>query len=113
MVYGRSAVFIGNCIQPTRTQEIFGEIQNYLRAHGYERTTEQCHQKLKKLRVQFLKVRDALRKSGSSSDIKDKLHWYDAVDKIIGLKPANLMFWSRVWEQRLTTLQRTLDWRAH
>nr|XP_055049624.1 uncharacterized protein LOC129435206 [Misgurnus anguillicaudatus] len=72
-----------------KNSEIFGRIRDYLCSRGYKRTIDQCREKLKKLRAQYLKVRDALRRSGSSSDEKDRFPWYDAVDKIIGLKPSS------------------------
>lgn len=65
-----------------KNSEIFKKISRYLRARGYERSVEQCREKLKKLRAQYLKVRDS-----SSPDDKAKFRWYDAVGKIIG-KPT-------------------------
>ncbi|XP_036376832.1 glutactin-like [Megalops cyprinoides] len=72
-----------------KNSKIFGIIRDYLHARGYHRTIEQCRDKLKKLRVQYLKVRYALHKSGSLPDEKDKFQWYDAIDKIIGIKPSS------------------------
>ncbi|XP_028679104.2 zinc finger and SCAN domain-containing protein 32-like isoform X2 [Erpetoichthys calabaricus] len=72
-----------------KNSEIFGKIRDYLHARGYQRSIEQCRDKVKKLRIQYLKIRDALRKSGSSSDEKEKFQWYDIIDKIIGLKPSS------------------------
>lgn len=37
-------------------------------------TTEQCRDKLKKMRLQYQKVQDAVRKSGSSTDEKNRFH---------------------------------------
>ncbi|KAK7896819.1 hypothetical protein WMY93_022144 [Mugilogobius chulae] len=43
--------------------------------------------KNQKLRQQYIKIRDALSKTGSSTKVKDKFVWYDALDKILGTKP--------------------------
>ncbi len=40
------------------------------------------------LGIQYLRVRDALCKSGSSADEMDKFQWYNAVDQIISLKSS-------------------------
>ncbi|XP_073710095.1 uncharacterized protein [Misgurnus anguillicaudatus] len=72
-----------------KNSDIFRKIRDYLLRHGYQRTTEQCRDKVKKLRGQYLRVRDALRKSGSSAEEKDKFQWYDAIDSIIGSKPSS------------------------
>lgn len=42
-------------------------IREYLHARGYNRTTEQCRDKVKKIRLQYQKVQDAVSKSGSST----------------------------------------------
>lgn len=59
----------------------------YSKICGFQRTTKQLRQKGKKLRARYMKEQNALHKSGSSSDEKDQIHWYDAVDNIIGCKP--------------------------
>ena len=72
-----------------KNSEVFGAIRDYLEHRGHHRTMIQCRDKVKKLRFQYLRVRDALRRSGSSSNEKDKFPWYDAVDQIIGHKPSS------------------------
>ena len=46
-----------------------------------ERSAEQCRLKIKKLRQQYIKVRDTLRKSGSSGEERDKLISLDVMDR--------------------------------
>lgn len=72
-----------------RNAEIFGRISAYLSSHGHQRSLDQCRDKVKKLRLQYQKVRDSLRRSGSSSEEKEKFQWYEAVDQIIGHKPTS------------------------
>ncbi|XP_056463385.1 uncharacterized protein LOC130403195 [Gadus chalcogrammus] len=69
---------------------VFGAIRDYLEHRGYHRTMGQCRDKVKKLRFQYLRVRDALRRSGLSSDEKGRFPWYDAVDLIIGHKTSSV-----------------------
>ncbi|XP_062409562.1 uncharacterized protein LOC134100403 [Sardina pilchardus] len=59
-----------------------------MREKGFERSSEQCRLKVKKLRQKYIQVRDALRKTGSSGKEKDKFIWFDEVDKILGTKPV-------------------------
>ncbi|XP_061534877.1 uncharacterized protein LOC133403715 [Phycodurus eques] len=78
---------IQNLLDKThKNSEIFAEIRDYLTDRGYHRTVEQCRDKIKKLRMRYIRVREALRKSGGSSNEKLKFHYYDAVDAILGSK---------------------------
>lgn len=69
-----------------KNSKIFSKIRDHLHARGCHRTIVQCN-KVKKMRLQYLKVREARRKSDSLPDEKDKFQWYDAVDSIIGIQP--------------------------
>lgn len=75
-----------------KNSKVYGQVCDLLEARGYPRTIDQCRDKVKKLRIQYLRVRDSLRKSGSAGEKeekdKDRFRWYDAVDQIIGLKPS-------------------------
>ncbi|XP_038584276.1 uncharacterized protein LOC119910011 [Micropterus salmoides] len=56
---------------------------------GYGRTGEQCHLKIKKLRQQYAKVCDAMRKSGALTNAKDKCPFYDDLESIPGTHPTS------------------------
>jgi len=43
----------------------------------------------KKLRQQYMKARDAMRKSGASTNEKDKCPFYDDLDNILGTRPTS------------------------
>ncbi|KAK7888843.1 hypothetical protein WMY93_024403 [Mugilogobius chulae] len=78
------------CAQLSSTHknaEIYSIFSKQMRERGYLRSVEQCRTKTKKLRQQYIKIRDALSKTGSSTKVKDKFVWYDALDKILGTKP--------------------------
>ena len=72
-----------------KNSEVFGEIRDHLERLGHPRTVAQCRDKVKKLRIQYLKVRDAQLRSGSPAEEKDRFQWYDAVHQIIGHKPSS------------------------
>lgn len=46
-------------------------------------------QRFFKLRLQYLSGRDALRRSGSSSDEKDYCQYFDMINPIIGSRPTS------------------------
>ena len=72
-----------------------------------ERSAEQCRLKIKKLRQQYIKVRDTLRKSGSSGEERDKLISLDVMDREKN-QPATQKTWqSRPPRHLLHLLQAT------
>uniref|UniRef100_A0A672GFN0 C2H2-type domain-containing protein n=1 Tax=Salarias fasciatus TaxID=181472 RepID=A0A672GFN0_SALFA len=70
-----------------KNADIFKLFSKQMREHGFQRSVEQCRIKTKKLRQQYIKVRDALKRSGSSTTVKDRFEWFDSFDKILGTKP--------------------------
>ncbi|XP_067284760.1 uncharacterized protein [Pseudorasbora parva] len=70
-----------------KNSAIFSVFSKQLREKGFDRSVEQCRVKAKKLRQQYIQVRDALNKTGSSGKEKDKFPWYDDLDSILGTKP--------------------------
>ncbi len=54
----------------------------------FNRSVEQCCVKAKKLRQQYIEIRDSLRKTGSSGEEKDKFVWFDDLDKILVTNPV-------------------------
>ena len=72
-----------------KNAEMYGVICEYMSMHGFNRTAEQCRVKVKRMKTQYHKVKDLMRKSGSSADEKDKLPWFDEMDSILGHKPAS------------------------
>ncbi|XP_037538431.1 trihelix transcription factor GT-3a-like [Nematolebias whitei] len=67
-----------------KNNEVYRLISLKMEELGFQRTAEQCRNKVKKLRQQYIKIRDMLRKSGSSADMKDKFPWYDELDVVLG-----------------------------
>jgi len=71
-----------------KNSEIYAVFSKQLRERGFNRTVAQCRDKAKKLRQQYVHVRDALKRTGSSGKEKDKCPWYDDIDRILGTQPV-------------------------
>lgn len=71
-----------------KNAEVYKIFSKQMRERGFERSVEQCRVKVKKLRQNYIKVRDALSKTGSSGEEKDKCPWFDELDKILGTRPT-------------------------
>ena len=68
-----------------KIKHIFDKISSRMRSAGFDRSTEQCRLKVKKLRAEYKKIRDGNKKTGE--DRKDWKH-FDALDTILGSKPS-------------------------
>ncbi|KAM9317802.1 uncharacterized protein KZ484_022196 [Pholidichthys leucotaenia] len=69
--------------------EVFKTFSDMMMARGFIRSAEQCRIKVKKLRQQYIKVRDSLRKGGSSGEEREKFIWYDELDRILATRPTS------------------------
>ena len=69
-----------------RNQDIFAKISSELSKEGYERTTQQCRDKIKKLKVDYRKIKDKRNKTGE--DRYPEWDFFDVLDEILGHKPA-------------------------
>ncbi|XP_029940592.1 uncharacterized protein LOC115382819 [Salarias fasciatus] len=85
-----------------KNTHVYGGFRKALAERGFRRTVQQCRTKAKKLRAQYIKVRDALKTSGGSSEERQKFIWYDRMHAILrgtpAADPADLLE-SRVLEQ--------------
>uniref|UniRef100_A0A3B3CM57 Myb/SANT-like DNA-binding domain-containing protein n=1 Tax=Oryzias melastigma TaxID=30732 RepID=A0A3B3CM57_ORYME len=64
-----------------RNEKVFKEVSQRLAAHGFERTSDQCRVKVKKLKMQYRKIKDESNRSGNSGST---WKWFDAMDAIYG-----------------------------
>lgn len=71
-----------------KNREVFKLFSEKMAAMGFHRSVDQCRIKVKKLRLQYFRVRDALGKTGVSAEEKEKFVWYDDLDGILGSSPA-------------------------
>lgn len=76
-------------VETHKNTDVFKLFSNKLKERGIDRSGVQCRLKVKKLRQNYLKVRDLLRKSGSSGDVKDKCPWFDELDGILSTRPTS------------------------
>ena len=67
-------------------QDIFAKISSELSKEGYERTTQQCRDKIKKLKVEYRKIKDKRKKT--REDRFPEWDFFDVLDEILGHKPA-------------------------
>lgn len=67
-----------------KNREVFKLFSEKMAALGFHRSVEQCRIKVKKLRLQYFRVRDAIGKGGASVEEKEKFVWYDELDGILG-----------------------------
>lgn len=72
-----------------KNAEVFSLFSERLKEKGSIRSVEQCRIKVKKLRQKYLQIRDTLRRSGSSSEAKERFIWYDDLDAILGSRPTS------------------------
>ncbi|XP_056431333.1 zinc finger and SCAN domain-containing protein 29-like [Gadus chalcogrammus] len=69
-----------------RNEKVFQQVSGRMAIAGYEKNTEQCRRKFKKLRAEYRKVKD--HKSRSGVDRK-MWKWFDIMDAIYGHRPAS------------------------
>ena len=68
-----------------RSKDIFVRISQGMNEAGYNKNGEQCSSKIKKLRLEYRKIKDKRGKTGTS--YKD-WKYFDPLDSILGHKPA-------------------------
>ena len=68
-----------------RNQVVYEKIAKEVHDAGYDRTYQQCRDKIKKLRGEYKKVKDKKKKTG-----EENKHWdyFESLDAILGHKPA-------------------------
>lgn len=71
-----------------KNREVFKLFSEKMAVLGLQRSVDQCRIKVKKLRLQYFRIRDAVGKSGSSAEEKERFVWYDALDSILGSSPT-------------------------
>ncbi len=71
-----------------KNYETYKIVSEWMKERDCEHSVEQCCERAKKLRQQYIKIRGQLAKSGGSTDEKDKFTWFDELSKILGTKPV-------------------------
>ncbi|KAK0143079.1 Zinc finger and SCAN domain-containing protein 29 [Merluccius polli] len=70
----------------TRNEKVFKEIAQLMANHGYNRTLQQCRDKLKKMKSDYRAVKDHNGRSGAN---RRAWRWFDQMVAIYGHRPAN------------------------
>jgi hypothetical protein len=69
-----------------RNQDVFNKIAREMGESGFDRTFQQCRDKLKKLKSEYRKLKDKQGKTGEGK--RKDWDYFDAMDAILGTKPA-------------------------
>ncbi|XP_061600715.1 uncharacterized protein LOC133463277 isoform X1 [Cololabis saira] len=72
-----------------KNSEVFRLFSEKMAERGFHRSLHQCRIKVKKLRQQYVKIRESLTSSGSSDGEREKFVWYDELDGILGTRPSS------------------------
>ncbi|XP_063052421.1 uncharacterized protein LOC134447066 [Engraulis encrasicolus] len=67
-------------------KKVFAEVAQHMVARGFNRTSGQCREKMKKLRFDYRRIRDRNNTSGST---RPQWRWYDDMDAIYGSGPVS------------------------
>lgn len=70
----------------TRNEKVFQEVSRLMASCGYDRSFQQCREKLKKLKSDYRSIKDHNGRSGSN---RKNWRWFDQMDSIYGHRPAN------------------------
>ncbi len=68
-----------------RNIKVFASIASQLAALGIQHTAKQCHDKIKKLKQDYKRIKDHNNQSGAD---RKSSKWYQLLDSILGHRPA-------------------------
>ncbi|KAK0149543.1 Zinc finger and SCAN domain-containing protein 29 [Merluccius polli] len=70
-----------------RNEKVFQSVSQRMASLGYQRTSDQCRIKCKKLRAEYRKIKDY---NGRSGNNRKTWKWFDMMDVIYGHRPASM-----------------------
>ena len=68
-----------------RNRDVFDKISREMQKAGYSRTGQQCREKIKKLKVEYKKVKDGNKETGNN---RKTCKFYEEMNQVMGQKPA-------------------------
>ena len=68
-----------------RNKDVFNKISRRMEAAGYEKTADQCNSKIRKLKLEYRKIKDTRKKTGTG---RKDWKYFEEMDAILGHKPA-------------------------
>uniref|UniRef100_A0A3B5MF23 Myb/SANT-like DNA-binding domain-containing protein n=1 Tax=Xiphophorus couchianus TaxID=32473 RepID=A0A3B5MF23_9TELE len=75
-----------------KNKQVFKLISGDMEALGFPRTAAQCRTKLKKLRQQYVKIRNMRRNNRSTDVAMEQFPWYDELDAMLGNLPTSSQY---------------------
>ena len=69
----------------SRNQKIFVRVARELNDAGFERTYQQCRDKIKNLKIEYKKLKD---KHGKTGEDRTDWEYFNVMDAIMGNRPA-------------------------
>ncbi|XP_032431553.1 trihelix transcription factor GT-3a-like isoform X2 [Xiphophorus hellerii] len=75
-----------------KNKQVFKLISGDMEALGFPRTAAQCRTKLKKLRQQYVKIRNMRRNNRSTDVAMEQFPWYDELDAMLGSLPTSSQY---------------------
>ena len=69
-----------------RNRDIYQRIAIKLQEAGYDRTLEQCREKIKKLRKEYRKIKDKNKETGQGRE--ETWTYFEVMDAVLGHKPT-------------------------
>ena len=67
-----------------RNRDVYAKIAKIINEVGYEKTVEQCAEKIKKLKFEYRRIRDSNSSTGRG---RTERKFFDAIDNVLGHKP--------------------------
>ena len=68
-----------------RNSQVYDRIAREMQIAGFDRTGQQCRDKMKKLRSEYRKIKDSNSRTGES---RSKWKFFECMDAILGCKPS-------------------------
>ena len=68
-----------------RNKYVFNKISRKMEAAGYEKTADQCNNKIRKLKLEYRKIKDSTKKTGTG---RKDWRYFEEMDALLGHKPA-------------------------
>ena len=80
-IWGNDAMLEGS----QRNKDVFKKIACKMEAAGYSKTAKQCQGKMKKLKYEYMKIKD---KHGQTGEGRKDWKFLEPMDAVLGHKPA-------------------------
>ena len=68
-----------------RNKDVFNKISRKMEAAGYEKSADQCNNNRRKLKLEYRKIKDTRKKTGTG---RKEWRYFEEMDAVLGHKPA-------------------------